>query len=866
MPSRYFFGPSVKTNEVRASSARNFRHLVQLHLEGTLRLHHTREEYAALKTKEARLDAKDTTYLLACTYKTDDSQRSIGNSSGLCNLLFLDIDVGSTADPFVRNPDILKQKLESFNFAAYTTASSTAVAPRMRLVVEADELPLSRYPDAVRTVARLLGIGDGFDHVSLTPNQPMICPTLFRDQDEDLEHPLLITSYTGRGFTTEDIRAVVPSAKVDGPLPQPEGEEDGLEYLRAPLLGLTLPKVREALFAIPADLPYPQWFDMAAALRHQFQEQPEEAFTLFDEWSATATHRYPGSATVLEQWNHIKPTPRGRVPVTIRTLIKRASEAGWSAGELKEECFKAVLDWIDHTAKNTYDLSRTALEKIAGLPMLTATEEGMLLRAIVHQLKDVCSMSVSVTELRKDLKKIQSAKERSPDGAAQVPEKPCFKGWCYVTSKEEFFRPSSHQTMSGEALNSAFGRYLLPSEGQLEKAGKEVTEATLNTPLFAPKDYLLHHKQCLVVDGYEYDPANPKEIYTEDAHGVKRVNTYRASYTKPDPTRAEAAGKLIQEHMANLIAEPEYGKVIMDYIAFTVQFPGRKIRWCPLIQGAEGCGKTMMARLLEAVLGDDNVSFVNNDGIKMVWNDWAVGYQIVVIPEVYIAGSGRAEMMNKLKDLVTDDRIPINKRSTSSKTSINRTNYMMFTNHHDALLLMAGSRRYFVIKSPLQTLQQVKALGADYFEKMFNMISNNAAGLRSFFEDWEISNEFAPDDPAPRTTYLEEMIEDSADEETTVFRRLLVEGGAPLVQSDLIAFGYLRTMMEIQGVKVNDKSLAAMLRAENYTKWKPKSRGFTLTQGEGREQLWVKAGSSLTDPVETARKRALTNNVEEDWV
>lgn len=869
MPSRYFFGPSVKTNEVRASTARNFRHLVQLHLEGIIRLHHTREEYAALKTKEAKLDAKDTTYLLACTYKADESQRSIGNSAGLCNLIFLDIDIGATAAPFVRSPDILKQKLEPFNFAAYTTASSTAAQPRMRLVVEADGLPLASYPDAVRSVAKLLGIGESFDHVSLTPNQPMICPTLFKGQDEDLEHPLLVTSYAGRAFVEGDIKVGEVSKKVAGVIKFEEGEEDGLEYLRAPVMGISLDKVRDALSYLSSDIPHPQWVDMAFALRHQFQDQAEEAYELFDEWSAKAgPPRYAGSEATLEQWNHVKPTPRGRIPVTIRTLIKRASEAGWSAGELKQECFKAVLDWIDHDAKNIYDLSKIALEKVAGLPMLTSTEEGMLLRAIVAQVRDVCQMSVSVTELRKDLKKIQSVRERSQDGAVQIQEKPCFKGWCYVTSKEEFFRPSSHQTMSSEALNAAFGRFLLPTEEQLEKAGREINDSTLNTPLFFPRDYLLNHKQCLVVDSYDYDPANPKEVYTEDDHGVKRVNTYRASYAKPDPDKAEAAGKLVMEHMGNLIKEPEYGKIVMDYIAYLVQFPGRKIRWCPLIQGAEGCGKTMMARLLEAVLGVDNVSFVNNDGIKSQWNDWAVGYQIVVIPEVYITGHGRKELMNKLKDLVTDDRIPINKRSTSSRTMTNRTNYLMFTNHHDALLVMTGSRRYFVIKSPLQTEPQVKALGTDYFERMFHMISNNASGLRSFFENWDISNDFEADGWAPRTTYLEEMIEDSADEETTVFRDLLRDGGSPLVQPDIIVSSHLMNLLEMKGVRISHQAMAAMLRAENYVKHEPGKRGFVLQPGDEPVHIWVRTGLTLADPVETARKRAENNKVEneEDWI
>ncbi len=199
MPNRYFFGPSVRNNEVRASTARTFRQLVSHHLEAAIRLAHTRAEYEALKTKKERLAAKDTTYLLACTYRQGESERSLPNAEDCCNLLFLDLDEEEgrcPAAPFVRNPVILRGKLDPFNFAAYTTASSTPAKPRMRIVIEADGIPLARYPEAVKTVARMLGLGGQYDRRSLVPNQPMICPTLFKDQAEDLEHPLLITTFS----------------------------------------------------------------------------------------------------------------------------------------------------------------------------------------------------------------------------------------------------------------------------------------------------------------------------------------------------------------------------------------------------------------------------------------------------------------------------------------------------------------------------------------------------------------------------------------------------------------------------------------------------------------------------------------------
>lgn len=872
MPSRYFYGPSVKSNRVRASTARNFRSLVQQHLEGAIRLHHTQEQYAALATKQEKLDAKDTTYLLATTYGEDESARNMEHANKVCNLIFLDLDEENgicPAAPFTRSPDLLDKKLEGFNFAAYTTASSTTAKPRMRLVVDADAIPVSLYPQAVRTVAAMLSVSD-YDKRSEVPNQPMICPTLFADQDEDMDHPIIRTSFKGRSFTAEDIRETTVEGKrtIAGPIEQVDGDDDGLEYLRAPLGGVTLEQVKEALTHLNPDMPYPEWFDVAAALRHQFSHtQAEEAFELFDTWSAQAGHRYPGQDGkngTIEQWNAVKATPRGRVPITLRTLIKRASDAGWNPAPVKDACFNSVMDYIAQS-RSRHDLTVTALEKIAGLPMLSSSDENTLLNAITKHLWDVAQEKVSLTALSKDLKRITSAKERSREEVETVEEKPCFKGWCYVTSDEIFFRPSSHQRMTGEAINAAYGRYLLPSEEQLERAGKEVNEGSLNTPLFEPKNYLLHHKQCLVVDGFDYDPANPKAIYTEDDNGVRLVNTYRKSYPKPDPKKAEKAGKVITDHLTNLIAEEEYRRTLMDYLAYNVQFPGRKIRWCPLIQGAEGCGKTLMARLLEATLGEDNVTLVNNDGIRSQWNDWAFGSQVIVIPEVYVNGKLKSETMNRLKDLLTDDRISVNQRNKSMRTVRNVANYLMFTNHHDALSLMAGSRRYFIIKSPLQTEDQVKALGEGYFEKLFATIRVEAPGLRSFFESWDISNDFPADGRAPKTIYLEEMIDDAAGDEATVLRRVIREGATPLVQYDLVDTVELKSHLDFDRVRHSDRSVAVMLRSENFQPLK--GRGTLI--GDTRRHLWVRAGCLRGVDVAEIAKQRVENNytvTEEDWV
>lgn len=841
MPNRYFFGNSVKTSRVGASSARNFRELVQRHLEPAFKLNVTREHYLGLTTKADKLDAKDSPYLVACTFKELQTSRAIENANDCCNVLFLDLDEEKDgicpAAPFVNNPSSLARLLAPFSFAAFETASSTKAKPRMRIVIDAEGIPLADYPNAVRTIAKNMGLTN-VTRESMVPNQPMICPSLFLDQDPDVEHPMVYSNVKGEPFTVAHIEEIDPSKPQKKAPNKASDDDDGLEYLRAQLEGMTLEATRPVLYALSPDVSYPEWFEICAALKHQFSFTPEEeeAYTMFDQWSAKGS-KYVSQEDTRAKWNSAKPSPKGRIPVTIRTLIKRASDAGYSAGEVKEACFNSVMTYITETARTLYDFSTIALGKVAGLPLLTSVEEDMLLTAIRTTLREKRQETVTVIALRKDLKKLRDHRERKQD-TEQKDEPAWSKGWCYVTSEEMFYKASTHQKLSAEALDSAFGRYLLPTEEQIIAAGREVTQAELNKPLYLPRNYLLHHKQCLIVEDYTYDPTNPKDIYIETPEGVKYVNTYRRSFPKADKTHADKAGALWNRHMENLIQEPEYRRIVTDYIAHIVQFTGRKIRWAPLIQGAEGCGKTFFAKMMSAIVGPENVNYVNNDAIRSTWNDWSYGSQIIIIGEIRVAGHNRHDVMNRLKDLVTDDRIAITQRNRSVRTVDNTTNYVMFTNFHDALALMSGSRRYFVVKSALQTEQQVKALGENYFNELFDMITENAAGLRYFFENHEISDDFPCDGRAPKTKYLDEVVEDSADELTATIRQLVYEGDHPLIQRDLISSSVLKAALEFEGIRETAPRIAKRLRDENYIRVEGKG---TYINGT-REHLWVKCG------------------------
>lgn len=870
MSAKYFFGKTVKSNQLSPSSARNFAELIKKHIEPAFKLSVTREGYQGLQTKAEKLSAKDGHYLIPATIDSDEPSRAPEHRPGPCNLVFIDIDDAKDARPLISRPDTMIRVLGEWSFAAYTTASSTTENPRLRVVVDADSIPPDQYEQAVHFVALKLGLHEVTGE-SLKPKQPMILPSIFCDDDPDTQHPLIVSQLTGRALTVKDIaklEAKVEVAKSSTSKVQVaqgfhgENEDDGLQYLRAPLPGVTLDAVREALHHLDADKDYFTWIDIAAALKHQWgHDKPEEAFALFDQWSVDGKGgKYVSDEETLSKWNSLRPTPKGRLPVTIRSLIKKCSEAGWNAAPTKEACFKAVQDWITLEAKTIQDFSVTALEKIAALPSPTSSEEAMLLGAICTLLKERHGEKVSKTDLSKDLKKLRDRRARAKDESRE--KIPAWSiGWCYVTKDCLFFRPTTGQRITAEALNSAYSRELLPSKDRLEAQGKDATPEEASKPTMLPSDYLLNHQKCLVCDGYVYDPSNPNDVYSDDANGFRSVNYYQKSTTKANPEAAEAASFMWLKHLSKLIKEPEYRRALTDYIAYMVQFPGHKIRWAILIQGAEGCGKSYLVKILSAVLGEPNVKLINNDILRSTWTDWATGSQVVILSEIRVSGQNRHDVMNRLKEAITDDRIPINQKGKDSRTVPNVTNYIGFTNYPDALAVGEGSRRWFVIKSPLQTPDQVKELGEDYFEELFQDLAQNQGGYRAFFENWNISSEFAPDGRAPETIYLKEMIEDSADAISASIKELIREEEHPLVREDLISQTILKELLD---TKESAQYVTRVLRENQYN----------LVYGRAeingiKHRLWIKSGAfgglEPSQIYEIARARHNQQD-EGDWI
>lgn len=850
MSARYYKGTSLfGQHPVAASTERSFRDVVDT-FRICPQLGVTRAAFLAMP-KDKRDEVKRVPYFVSACFKSSPSPRRLENATH-CNLIFLDVDElpdgRCPAAPFVNDPENLFTALEGFSFAAYTTATSTKEKPRMRVVVDAKEIPLSSYIRAMATIAAMLGLSGELPKENKVAVQPMFLPTQFSDSTED-EHPLIAWCTDGAAFTVDNISDSLFPEFNETKRPTDYGA-DALDFLRAPVPEITIAIAKDALEHIDADCSYYEWINVGMALRHQFNHtKPEEAFHLFDEWSSKGT-KYGGEEETQKKWNSIKSTPVGRVPITIGTLLKQAVAGGWDDGKVKENCFQKLVQWMDEVGSIT-ELMEKGVKRILAMPLLSTTQESLLVSHLSKTAKLRFAHTIPVTDIKQDLKRVKAEVKAQEKPADKVRDPIWAKGVCYVAATKQFFRHRTGEKYDATSFDAIYARHLLPTEDQLRESGKPVTPAALATPIVPPSDYVLNHLKFPTVYDFAYDPSQPNEVFFVH-EGRKYVNMYSPSYPEHDPKNEERAGGLLQLHLSNLIGEPEYRRVFTDYLAHMVQFPGKKIRWAPLFQSVEGAGKTFFSKLMQGVLGKRNVKTVSDTTIRTGYNEWAFGYQLVVLEEVRVVGTNRNEIMNALKPLITNDDIPINQKFRDSRDSDNISCYMAFTNFQDALALTPGDRRWFVVKSPLQNKHQVLALGEKYFKTLFNAVRDWPGAFRAYLDNWEISPDFDPDGHAPRTKYVQEMVNDTAGELHAAVRELLLEGDYSLIQYDIVSSKALMDVLTLeQGqTRVTPQKLAQVLREEGFTK-----AGDKHLIGEEKHALWCRAGVDLETAGEVARAR-----------
>jgi hypothetical protein len=263
------------------------------------------------------------------------------------------------------------------------------------------------------------------------------------------------------------------------------------------------------------------------------------------------------------------------------------------------------------------------------------------------------------------------------------------------------------------------------------------------------------------VDGTRFDPLLPsRQIVIED--NLKLINTYvplEIKRVKGDVTR-------FLDHMHKLFPNPTDYDVIMSYIAAMVQYQGVKFQWAPIIQGAEGNGKSLISRCVEYSIGSrychsPKASDLASGGVK--FNGWLENKIAIFIAELFC--SDRFNLSDAMKPMITDDRLEIQYKGRDQYTAYIIANFLMMSNHKDAMKITYDVRRYFMIYTPQQTEADIRrdGMGGRYFKELYDWLKRHDgyAMVADYLWNYQIPAVFNPAGDcqrAPTSSSLHEAV------------------------------------------------------------------------------------------------------------
>lgn len=621
---------------------------------------------------------------------------------------------------------------------------------------------------------------------------------------------------------------------------------------------ITEEKAREILTHVDADCDYGQWMRVGQALLVQFATNPDVGLELFDEWSKTSQSKYPGRRAIDKQWASYGKNADQIGNVTFRSVIHLAKQGGWTPpkaprapkNEEEDQLRKADQRTLDDLTKRieaadiVEDLHEICGE-IRSMELFDSTRDQLvtLVQKAHERLTHGKKLSIKVA---RSLISDEAAREQRALDLAN--EGDWYQAYIYLQDHRmgTFYNHVNGQMVSPKVFDDTYSTNLITpimrAQGKL-------------APIFPPTMLVLNSDLVEKVSAPRYAPGRP--LIFED-NGQTYANTYRSPPGEPtDPIlwsaeEAEAI-KRIQAHADWLLGE-ERARLLLQFIAYLVQRPEARVRWCYIIIGPKGIGKTFFGNLARAALGKKNVRDVGQASLGHTdFNAWVSGAQLNVIEEIRVEGTKKHEIMNALKAAITNDTVDVHRKGVDSSEQDNTASYLAFTNYHNAIMVDAHDRRYHIVDTSFPDVESfIDDLGGfraanEYFTALFDTLRHQEA-----IRGWLLSIDLRDFDfnRAPDTEEKAQLVAASMSDLEATLRRMLREGGERWNEKaiDICA---LRAALNLEADAngVSGQSLARALRDLGY---KAASNNKLNPFNDGVASIWyinprhIKPRSGLT--------------------
>lgn len=575
-------------------------------------------------------------------------------------------------------------------------------------------------------------------------------------------------------------------------------------------------QLAELLEAVPGAEDHDLWVQIGMALYHQF-DGSESGRDVWDKWSSTADNYDPDE--IPKRWKSFSIDRKNRSPVTARLILKIAKENTTAASA---ELIEALKDRF-REASTQAELEDDARE--AKTLEMQQADRDVLLGLLRTAFKRITGQQLAMTTARAMLRH-----ERSAEDVKAKPD--WLKSWVYLGGDDKFFNLRSQVSYTPSAFNSMFSSEMLSKQDLLEG---------MSVPSTMPNTFALNVVRIPKVATTRYMPGYEHVFSME---GVKYANSYSLGPQHEMPEDLSFDEEIDIErviaHMSHLFSDERERKLLLDWMGYVVQNPGQRVNWAILMQGVEGDGKSFFMQLMATAMGSKHISVVKPKNLEEGFNGWAEGHRLVFVEEVKMHGHNRFDVLNSIKDLITNTAIAIRRMRTDTYTVPNMASYMLTTNFKDAMPLSRGDTRYFVMFSRFTRIEQVEKFNIDnptYYPNLFDALQRSPGAIRKWLMTHKVSEDFNPKARAPKSVGKDYMSGMAKSENQELLESIFEEEPRRDLCPELVCVSTLREVFfDNDVIDFPDKPLGQMLSSMGFEKL-----GQIMVNGK-RDRFWSMNG------------------------
>lgn len=578
-------------------------------------------------------------------------------------------------------------------------------------------------------------------------------------------------------------------------------------------------RIVEILGKLDPDVGAVDWLNVGHAL---FEWDDQRGLALWDQWSKGGDKYKDGECE--RRWDRME--HGGGTGVGTLFYMEKSADF-----ETDSEALEKLITKINNSDEKAIRLD---LSKEVRKLDLDSFERERVAQTIKGRIKALTGVTMPIADCRGLIAPRVLEGELTND----FPKPKWCENWVYVNANNSFINVDTGEELSSSGFDLTHGRQVPVTEnGGKPRASRFVAD----------------HGFIGVCSHCEYLPFEAAKVI--ERRGGNVLNTFDhgsvpaadAEYTE----RGKWAIQKVRRHLLLLCNEVETDAELLEqWFAWQVQYTGRKLMFAPLICSIQGVGKSILEVMLRGVIGSVNVGTVSPQEVKREFNPWATGVSVNVLNELKINGTNRHEISNSLKPLISDDHIMINKKGVSQYQTRNTTNYIAFSNYDDAVPMDDTDRRWWVIKVALNHIDDLeRAVGQTpdkYFSELLEAV-RECGQLRKYFEDYQITDEFASMVRAPESQYKDDMIrlEDSRTTWLQDIKDIIEDGETELVTEEVLSISALMEAVNAIAFgydNITHKELSAIIRRLGYHP----SSSRILVDGV-KTRFWVKKQLSLEE-------------------